>query len=122
MKKLLIFLTFIVLTNFVNGQLDSNKLDTIRVFFHATDTFHYFDYYKANGVLLWKNVKGYDPALIPPGGRAEESKYSKPPFSIISGFAVIRSDSVGNIRIIRKLNLSYKDIKDKWIDNIINLR
>ncbi len=121
MKKVLIIFTLIVVTQKVTAQLDTTKLDTVRAFVHVADTTHYWDYFNANGVLAWGYVVGYDPALIPPGGSAKRNYY-KNVFSIKNGFWVIKSDTVGNITLLKALDINYKLIKNKFIAPQLILR
>lgn len=122
MKKLLTILTFLVLTNSVNAQLDTTKLDTVCLFVHALDTTHYWSYYKQNGVLAWGNVKEYNVSLIPVGGTAVMGKEVHPFYSMINGFGVIKSDTIGNIKVVRWLDANKKEIKDRWIAPLILIR
>lgn len=121
MKYIFLILVFIVLANCANAQLDTTKLDTVRAFVHVSDTTHYWDYFNANGVLAWGYVVGYDPALIPPGGSAKRNYY-KNVFLIKNGYWVIKSDTVGNITLLRALDANYKLIKNKFVAPQLILR
>lgn len=122
-KKKLMILLFIILSNLVNAQIDSTKLDTVRLFIKTLDTTHYWNYYHADSVLLWGYVKEYDPLLIPVGGYAVQGDYVNPNFIMVKGFGVIRWNKEGQmVAVLRWLDNKKKDIKNKFIDPIINLR
>lgn len=123
MKTVITILILIITTNYSYSQIDSTKLDTIRVFVHVIDTIHYYDYYNANGVVLWKNVKGYDQSLIPNGGYFIQGKEVNPAFSIINGFGVIRWNKEGKMVAVEKwLDATKKEIKNKWVAPELILR
>lgn len=86
---------------------------TMPVYYHVTDTPHYWNYYNANGTILWRDVKNYDVSLIPVGGYAGPGPLIKQPY-IIKGFSTFyitpncRMDSV-----IKRVDLQNKDIAIK---------
>ena len=82
MRILLTILTIFVLTISVKGQTSTI---TVPVYFHVIDTAHYWNYYNASGVLLWRNVNEYNVSLIPPGGYVGNGDYLKQPY-IVKGF------------------------------------
>ena len=129
MRKILTILTFIAFANSVNAndtliiRFDSTKVVTIRATISYVDTTHYYDYFKVNGVLAWGNVKGYDPLLIPPGGKAIQKGYVDRRIKTIKGFIAVRWTYYGALRdIVRWMDLTYKEIKDKDILPHIDLR
>lgn len=111
------------MSNYATAQIDSTKIDTIKLFIKTLDTAHYWNYYHADSVLLWRDVKEYDPMLIPVGGYAVQGEYVNPNFIMVKGFAVISWNKQGEmVAIMRWLDNKKKDIKNRWIDPIINLR
>lgn len=123
MRITLIILSLIVFTNNVNAQIDSTKLDTVRLFIKTLDTSHYWNYYHADSVLLWGNVNEYNVQLIPVGGYAVQGAYINPNFTMVNGFGIIRWNKEGGlVAVLRWLDNKKKDIKGKFIDPIINLR
>lgn len=56
------------------------------------DTTSYYNYYHGNGVLLWKDVKGYDATLIPKdSGYAVFTGFVNPYYTMVEGFAALRN-------------------------------
>ena len=123
MNKILTILLLIITTNFSYSQIDSTKLDTIRLYVHALDTVHYYNYYNSNGVLAWGNVKGYDATLIPSGGYVVMGNYVNSVYSIINGYGVIRWTTTGKLdEVIKWLDATKKEIKDKWVSPELIIR
>jgi hypothetical protein len=122
MVRLIYIVILLFITTNAVAQLDTTRLDTIRAFVHALDTSHYWNYYKANGVIAWRDVKEYNIALIPAGGTAVMGGYVNPYYSIINGFGVIRSDTVGRIKIVTWLDATKKEIKNKWVSPDLIIR
>ena len=121
--KILITIIFLFFIRYSDAQIDSTKLDTLRLFVKTLDTVHYYDYYNAAGGLLWKQVKGYDVTLIPNGGYSVQKELVNPLFKMINGFGVIRWRRNGDIDdVVKWLDGNKKEIKDKWVAPELILR
>ena len=121
--KVLITLIFLFFIRYSDAQIDSTKLDTLRLFVKTLDTVHYYDYYNAAGGLLWKQVKGYDLTLIPNGGYSVQKELVNPLFKMINGFGVIRWRRNGDIDdVVKWLDGNKKEIKNKWVVPEISIR
>ena len=121
--KVLITLIFLFFIRYSDAQIDSTKLDTLRLFVKTLDTVHYYDYYNAAGGLLWKQVKGYDVTLIPNGGYSVQKELVNPLFKMINGFGVIRWRRNGDIDdVVKWLDGNKKEIKNKWVVPEISIR
>lgn len=116
-KKKLMILFFIILSNIVNGQCDTTKLDTIAVSIHSYDTSHNWNYYHGNGVLLWGEVPEYDINLIPPdSGYVLAAPFLNPYYTIIKGWAIMKWNKKCEIAEIKYLNAKKKEIKGRFIN------
>lgn len=118
MKYLLIIL--LIISKSVSAQIDTTKLDTVAVYIYYFNTTQYYDYYNANGVPAWKKVKGFDSALIPPGGWAIATGYVDPYSYIVNGFAIVRWKTDGRFdEFTGWLDINKKKLpKTKWVHPI----
>lgn len=82
MGKIIIILLFPLFT----------QAQEIPCFIPVMDTTHYWNYYNKSGSLAWGNVKGYDKALIPKGGKATAGALVNPSFFAIEGYAVLKPE------------------------------
>jgi len=98
MKKLF---TILLVSSTTYGQCDTGTIKVPR-YFHVTDTAHYWNYYNANGVILWRNVNEYNVSLMPPGGYIGNGDYKKQPY-IVKGFAIcyVKSDCYSDSVLLR---------------------
>lgn len=113
MKKLSIILTIFLLTQNVKAQ----STVTMPVYFHVTDTAHYWNYYEANGTVLWRNVKEYNVTLIPAGGFVGNGDYIKQPY-IVKGFltAYVKPDySMDSVLLRTDVNGKNIDVKGRLV-------
>lgn len=113
MKSLLTILTIFILTQSVKSQ----STVTTPVYFHVTDTAHYWNYYEVNGKLLWRNVKEYDVSLIPSSGYVGNGDYIKQPY-IVKGFLTtyVKADySMDSVLLRTDINGKNIDIKGRII-------
>lgn len=124
MIKLLTIVTPLFFTLTVKSQLSCDKsIDTIPLYFHVADTSHYYDYYKSNGVIAWRQVKGYDEILIPPGGYSIQGKNVNPKYGMINGFGVVKNDDNCRMIILKRLDTKYKELDKKyWVDPDLIMR
>ena len=110
LRIVLIFLfLFFVLTG--KSQCDTGTIK-IPLYFHVTDTAHYWNYYNSNGVILWRNVNEYNVSLIPVGGYIGNGDYLKQPY-IVKGFGVFRVKTDCSLDLIKRLDVNDKDIEIK---------
>lgn len=122
MKYILISL-IIFLTIKTNAQIDSTKLDSVRVWVQYFDSTHKWTYVHANGVPLWKDVPEYDVNLIPPGGKAIMGELVKPETRMVKGFALIRWRMDGGLdKVLKWMDTKYKEIKGKDVIPLLILR
>lgn len=122
MKYILISL-IIFLTIKTNAQIDSTKLDSVRVWVQYFDSTHKWTYVHANGVILWKDVPEYDVNLIPPGGKAIMGELVKPETQMVKGFALIRWRMDGGLdKVLKWMDTKYKEIKGKDVIPLLILR
>lgn len=122
MKYILISL-IIFLTIKTNAQIDSTKLDSVRVWVQYFDSTHKWTYVHANGVPLWKDVPEYDVNLIPPGGKAIMGELVKPETQMVKGFALIRWRMDGGLdKVLKWMDVKYKEIKGKDVIPLLILR
>lgn len=124
MIKILTIVSPLFFTLTVKSQLSCDKsIDTIPLYFHVADTSHYYNYYNSNGVIAWRNVKGYDATLIPPGGYTIQGKNVNPKYGMISGYGVVQNNVNCRLIILRWLDTKYKDLDKKyWIEPGLLLR
>jgi len=109
MIRLLIIL---LISSTAYGQCDTTETVRMPLYFHVTDTSHYWNYYEANGTVLWRNVKEYDVSLIPAGGFIGNGDYIKQPY-IVKGFGLFRVKRDCCIEIIKRVDVNNKDIEIK---------
>lgn len=121
MKLILTILTVFIFTSSVYCQIDTLKLDTVPAFVKVNKCLTW-NYYHANGVLLWGGAE-YDPALVPTNGYMTQSINLKPNYEVIKGFAVIRNYSDGSMKEVTGwLDNKKKKITNRWVDPILTLR
>lgn len=103
----ILFVISLLLSGAAYGQCDTANTPPIRVVFDMKMNTPYFDYYNADGVILWKRLK-YDPTLIPAGGFARRITTNK----IVEGYAVFKVVDLTycTLGLIRWMDLNFKDI------------
>jgi len=112
MKLLIITVFILTLSGSLKAQCVAGTIK-LPLYFHVTDTAHYWDYYNANGVVLWRDRPKYEPSLIPPGGFVAAGPLIKQPY-IVKGFGIFyvdtdcRADSLIRAEDINGNNLAVK--------------
>lgn len=121
MKRILIILTLIVFTKKSTAQIDSTKLDTIAAFVKVNRCLKW-NYYHANGVLLWGSAE-YDTSLVPPNGYMAQAVNMKPQNEIINGYAVLRFYRDGSPKeILSWLDGNKKKITNRLVEPMLTRR
>lgn len=108
--KAIFTIFFILICYFGYSQCDTNKLDTQVMKFNIAVNTGLYDYYEANGFLLWKGQK-FDSSLIPVGGWATPRTTNKE----VSGYAVWKASPQCYLSLF-----AWLDSKKKRIDGRVN--
>lgn len=100
----------------LGSTLESVK-DTIPCYLVLLDSTHNYDYYNKSGVIRWRNVMGYDPTLIPSGGKAVQGNLFSPTTIAMDGFIVIEKLVPTNeyLSTVAMLGKDKKPIDKKYI-------
>ena len=109
--KVLLTLLFLMFFFFFQAQ----SYDTIPCILPVMDSTRYYDYRKANGVLAWGNVKGYDSTLIPVGGYAVKKGLVKNTFVALDGFVVMKTDCCNRSATVTFLTSNKQPLKKPWM-------
>ncbi len=112
MKLILTILTILVLTISVKGQCVPGEI-SMPMTFDVIDTAHGWNYYHADGRLLWRNEPSYNIGLIPAGGYVTYGELFKQPYKI-KGFLIsyVKPDCSMD-SVLRRTDVNGKDIAIK---------
>lgn len=121
--RYLIYILLLISAIGCKAQCDTTKIDTLKMYFHTTDTVWVWYYYNKNGGILWKSkTMKIDSSLIPPSGFAGKYYTSLKPYAVVSGYGVVRWDFSCNMIVLRRLDANLNDIKNNIIHPAIMLR
>lgn len=110
MKLVITILTIFVLTQNVKAQCETGTIKMPHTFY-VTDTAHGWNYYEANGTILWRNEPSFNLSLIPQGGYVTYGELFKQPYTI-KGFLISYVKSNCNMDSV----LMRTDVNGKNID------
>lgn len=112
MKLLGTILTILVLTQSVKAQCETGPIK-MPMTFYVTDTAHGWNYYEANGTILWRNEPSFNLSLIPQGGYVTYGELFKQPYTI-KGFLISYVKSNCNMdSVVMRTDVNGKNIEVK---------
>lgn len=103
---------FLIITNKGIAQCETGPIK-MPMTFYVTDTAHGWNYYEANGTILWRNEPSFNLSLIPKGGYVTYGELFKQPYTI-KGFLISYVKSNCNMdSVLMRTDVNGKNIEVK---------